>query len=90
MQRTYEYRGFVVDVSVEAEFAPPSAGYPAAPAGYVALVTIHRSGDEIAAAPPLRLGDDTGRPFATEIAALSGGYAAARKLVDDLSSRDPA
>lgn len=88
MQRTYDYRGFIVDVSVEAEVAQPKRGGPAAPVGYVAFVTIHRANGEVITSPPLRLGDATGHPFSSDVEALNGGYTAARKLVDDLSSRD--
>jgi len=92
MQRTYEYRGFILDVRVEADFKVPKPGNPAAPIGYIALVNIlHDTGVGTeagnATAPagaPLRLGDSAGRPFASDVDALMGGYSAARQLVDDL------
>lgn len=88
MQRTYEYRGFVLDVHVEAGFTVPKPGNHASAVGYVALVKILQGDDAIAAVAPLRLGDIAGRPFASDVEALMGGYSAARKLVDDLFPHD--
>lgn len=88
MQRIYEYRGFILDVCVEADFRMPKPRDPAAAVGYVALVTIHRGDDTAATVSPLRLGDVAGRPFASDVEALMGGYSAARKLVDDLFPHD--
>ncbi|HTH60396.1 MAG TPA: hypothetical protein VL689_09595 [Paraburkholderia sp.] len=88
MQRTYEYRGFTLDVSVEADFKVSKPGHPVSAVGYVALVKILHGDDPITAITPLRLGDLAGRPFASDADALMGGYSAARKLVDDLFSGD--
>jgi len=88
MQRTYEYRGFILDVCVEAGFKVPKPGEPAVSVGYVALVKILHGETATATLSPLRLGDISGRPFASAVEALMGGYSAACKIVDDLFSRD--
>ncbi|XUW90941.1 hypothetical protein OH764_28885 [Burkholderia sp. M6-3] len=86
MNRTYEYQGYVLDVSVE----PASAWRPPGPAikrrGYLATVRIFQADTAVALFSPLRFGDLCSRPFDTEADALMGGYSAARKLIDDLSS----
>lgn len=88
MPRSYEYNGFTLDVSVEVEFnvRPETRTQPQP--GYVAVVRIFREGHAVAIFSPLRFGEMRGRPFATDADALMGGYSAARKIVDDLFSRD--
>ena len=86
MTRTYDYAGFTFEVSVESEFsAGPNRreGKQAHP-GYIAVVKIFQAGNAVAVFSPLRFGELGGRPFATQIDALMGGYSAARKIVDDL------
>jgi len=88
MQRTYEYNGYTLDVRVEADFTVPKPGERAASVGYVALVKIVHRGAAVSALSPLRLGDLAGRPFASAVEALMGGYSAGCKIVDDLCARD--
>jgi hypothetical protein len=90
MMRIYKYEGFTLEVSVESDFSVEPGrreGRPAHP-GYIAVVKIFQAGNTVAAFSPLRFGELGGRPFATEIDALIGGYGAARKIVDDLFCQD--
>jgi len=87
MQRTYEYKGFTLDVRVEADFVMPTSHRRSMSVGYVALVKIVRGDAPLAAFSPLRLGDNAGQAFGSEGEALMGGYSAARKIVDDLERR---
>lgn len=84
MMRTYEYRGFSLEVSVESNLGYQPVRDPAARSGYVAAVRLFRGGNNVASFSPLRFGEAGGRPFDTEVDALMGGYSAARKIVDDL------
>ena len=88
MQRTYEYKGFTLDVCVEADFRMPTPHHRSTSVGYVALVKILHDDAPLAALSPLRLGDSAGHPFGSEVEALMGGYSAARKIVDDLAAQD--
>ena len=88
MQRTYEYKGFTLDVRVEADFEMPALPHRPRSVGYVALVKILHGDAPLAALSPLRLGDSAGQPFGSEVEALMGGYSAARKIVDDLGAGD--
>ena len=88
MQRIYQYKGFTLDITVVPS-ASDADGAPArASAGYIALVKILHGDQAMATFAPLRLGDISGRPFASVMEALMGGYSAARKIVDDLFVRD--
>ena len=84
MSHSYQYHGFDIAVAVETDFSwkggrgvPPSVGY-------VAIVTISRTGTAVAVFSPLRFGESQGKPFISEIDALMSGYSAARRVVDDL------
>jgi hypothetical protein len=85
MMRTYEYHGYTLSVTIEADFSWPRNA-TAKRGGYVAVVRILQAGTAVAVFSPLRFGDTGGRPFATEADALMTGYSAARKIVDDLFS----
>ncbi|PXW26359.1 hypothetical protein [Paraburkholderia caballeronis] len=88
MQRTYEYKGFTLEVFVEADFKVPKSAHAPASVGHVALVRIFRDGVQISTFSPLRFGDLAGRAFGSDVEALMGGYSAARKVIDDLFTRD--
>lgn len=88
MPRTYEYNGFTLEVSVEVDVNVGPITRTQSQPGYVAVVRIFKERDAIAIFSPLRFGETRGRPFATEADALMGGCSAARKIVDDLFSRD--
>ncbi|MGF6638479.1 hypothetical protein OKW38_000547 [Paraburkholderia sp. MM5496-R1] len=89
MNRTYEYHGFTLTVAVESDFRWQQKAGPAKQRGFVAIVTIFQSGTAVAVFSPLRFGEASGRPFATEADAVMGGYSAARKIVDDLFGQQP-
>jgi hypothetical protein len=88
MNRTYEYRGFTIEVSVESDFSFPPGAVRAKRKGFVAMVRI-QAGQSVVLSSPVRLGDMAGRLFSTEADALMGGYSAARKMVDDMFTQQP-
>lgn len=88
MLRTYEYQGFTLEVAVESDFSVRPGGRTSIKPGYVTIVKIFQGGATVAVFSPLRFGETGGRPFATEVDALMGGFSAARKIVDDLFSRE--
>jgi hypothetical protein len=84
MIHAYQYHGFDIAVAVEIDFSwKGGRGVPAS-VGYVAIVTISRTGAAVAVFSPLRLGESQGKPFISEIDALMSGYSAGRRVVDDL------
>ena len=84
VNRTYDYRGYSISVSVEADFSfRPNASH-AARIEYVAIIQIAHATNGKAVTSRLRLGDAGGRAFASEAEALMTGYGAARHMVDDL------
>ncbi len=84
MTQTYEYNGFTLRVAVESELRPHAARARTNQPGYVAVVRICESGTSVSRFSPLRLGDAAGQAFASKDDALTGGYSAARTIVDDL------
>lgn len=88
MTRTYEYEGFTLEISVEADFAIGANRLAPRRPGYIAIVRIFQSSSLVSPLSPLRFGEAAGRPFTTEADALMGGYSAARNLVDDVYCRE--
>lgn len=84
MTQSYEYNGFTLRVAVESDFRSHQAPARTSNPGYVAVVRICESGTLVSRFSPLRLGDAAGRAFASKDDALTGGYNAARTIVDDL------
>ena len=84
MSHSYQYHGFDIAVAVETDFSWKGARDVQASVGYVAIVTISRTGAAVAVFSPLRLGESQGKPFISEIDALMSGYSAGRRVVDDL------
>ncbi len=89
MLRNYEYEGYTFEVSVESCVMVGSVPHALKRGGYVAVVTLYWRGEVVSVFSPLRFGDIGGRPFATDIDALMGGYSAARKIVDDFFLHAP-
>ncbi|WP_260335230.1 hypothetical protein [Paraburkholderia sp. MM5384-R2] len=87
MMRTYEYHGFTIEVTVEADFTLRPAERAAVRTRYAAVVHIYQAGAAVATFSPLRFDIAGGRAFDTEADALMGGYSAARRIVDDLFAR---
>ncbi|SOE74585.1 hypothetical protein SAMN05446635_5359 [Burkholderia sp. OK233] len=83
MLRTYQYKDFTIEVTVQSDFSGALKDERAL-ATYVVVVTIARTGAQVAIFSPLRLGDSSGRSFSTEGEALMTGYSAAGRIVDDL------
>jgi hypothetical protein len=86
MERTYHYKGFTLEVATESNFSWPRQIAQTPPPTYVAIVTIARSGTQVAMFSPVRFGDVSGKAFSTEGDALMAGYSAARRMVDDLQT----
>ncbi|WP_413195038.1 hypothetical protein [Pararobbsia alpina] len=84
MNRSYEYRGYAISVSVEADFSWSPRNAHSVPIEYVSIVAIREADRSALVLPPLRLGDSGGKAFGTEAEAMMTGYAAARRIIDDL------
>jgi hypothetical protein len=84
MTQTYEYNGFTLSIAVESDFRSHAAHSGTSNPGYVAVVRICESGTSVSRLAPLRLGNSVGQAFASKDDALTGGYSAARTIVDDL------
>ncbi len=87
MRRNYDYRSFIVEVTVEADYQLSATRRAASTPGFVAIVRIVTKGTAVPLVAPLRLGSAAGKPFATEADALMGGYAAGQRVVDDLLTK---
>lgn len=90
MHRIFQYRGFNIEVTAEADFnRHPKVGL-ASYVGYVATVRILRPDLSAAVTSPLRFGDTGRHLFTSEGDALMGGCSAGQRLVDDVCGcRDP-
>jgi hypothetical protein len=88
MKRMYEYHGYTPEVAIESDLGWRLIGGNAERVGYLAIVRIFQAGNAVAVFSPLRFGEAGGRSFATEVDALMGGCSAARRIVDDLLSRE--
>ncbi|PXW22735.1 hypothetical protein C7408_110128 [Paraburkholderia caballeronis] len=89
MNRTYEYRGYRLDVSVEALCFGQAGRTMLARRRYIAVVRFVAAHDATAEFPTMRLDEAGGQPFASEVDALMGGYSAGQRLIDDRLSRPP-
>ncbi|SAL32254.1 hypothetical protein AWB70_02113 [Caballeronia cordobensis] len=79
MIRSYNHKGFVLEVAIETScrlVPPPGAIH------YLASVTISRSGRPVTAFSPLRMGSNASS-FVSAEDALMCAHTAARALVDD-------
>lgn len=84
MHRTYQHRGYSIFVSVEADFSWRPTGTLGRRVEYIAVIDITHPASRKALTSQLRLGDFSGKAFASEADALLGGCAAARRMIDDL------
>jgi hypothetical protein len=82
MIRSYNHKGFVLEVSVETSFRLVSTRSPE-PAQYMAVVTISRSGRPVTAFSPLYVAHDRIASFASAEDALMSAHSAAQTFVDD-------
>lgn len=86
MKRNYEYHGYQIEVSVEASSASARLGVGSRQPGFVTVVRVLRAGAPVSQFAPLRLSDADGQLFRNDVDALKGGYAAGRRLIDDVSA----
>ncbi|MBN3789486.1 hydrogenase maturation factor [Burkholderia sp. Ac-20353] len=83
MTSKYTYRGYTIEVRCEHHPAGDAGATALAP-GYVAVVQVREGDTSSIFFSPVRLSDDTGKPFADTLDALSAGRAAGEIIVDDL------
>jgi hypothetical protein len=81
MIRSYNHKGFVLEVSVETNFRLVSRETPE-PARYLAVVTISRSGRPLTAFSPLLLAQERIADFPSAEDALMSAHSAAQTYVD--------
>lgn len=81
MPQTYEYNGFTLHIAIEDQLQRLTDRNHS---GYVAVVRICESGTALPRFADLRLGAAAGRTFASQDEALSEGFHAAQRMVDDL------
>lgn len=86
MVRTYQYKGFRLEVAIEANFSWPRQIMQTPSPTYVAIVSVERTGGTKLS--PLRLGDADGKAYSTEGDALMTGYSTARRIVDSLMAAE--
>lgn len=84
MNCTYQYQGFDIEVTVEADSNWRGGRTASGDVGYVAVMRICKAGAALAVFSPLRFGESQGKPFLSEADALTGGYSAGGRIVDDL------
>ncbi|KMQ80914.1 hypothetical protein BPMI_04118c [Candidatus Burkholderia pumila] len=80
MIRSYNHKGFVLEVAVEANFRVVSAATPEA--SYLAVVTINRSGRPVTAFSPLQVTQRRIRYFDSAEDALMSAHSAGQTFVD--------
>jgi hypothetical protein len=85
MHRTYDYKGFIIEVDAEPIDGVPSGSVLSMPVGYVAVVHIS-GGATPAPIQPLRFGRGDGLPFTTEAEALMRGYGTAQRIIDEMKT----
>ncbi|MDR5880923.1 hypothetical protein [Caballeronia sp. LZ032] len=80
MIRSYNHKGFVLEVAVQANgrIVPVPVT-----AHYLAIVTISRSGRPVTAFSPLRVESERFQTFASAEDALMSGHTAARAMIDE-------
>lgn len=83
MKCTCDYRSHTIEVTVEIDSGRRAQDRPPE-IGFLVVVRIFRTGLTRSVFSPLRFGEPGGRSFASADDALQGGWAAARRIVDDL------
>ncbi|MBP0589914.1 hypothetical protein J8I87_09310 [Paraburkholderia sp. LEh10] len=83
MEKTYSYKGFEVTVRLESVRAVSSEFTYGPPVGYVAVVSICTADPRRPIGVPIRLVTDGNRVFDTEDDALTTGFSAAQRVIDD-------
>ncbi len=82
MIRSYNHKGFVLEVSVETTFTLVSAKTPAPPR-YLTVVTIMRTGRPVRSFSPLYVAQDRIAAFVSAEDALMTAQSAGQTFVDD-------
>jgi hypothetical protein len=82
MIRSYNHKGFVLEVAVEASCRLVTQAAPEPPL-YLAVVTISRSGRPVTAFSPLQVAQQCIRYFDSPEDALMSAHSAAQSFVDD-------
>ena len=84
MERAYPYKGYYIRICIEACTEPVVKGVVSPDVCFVSVVKILRIGESIPVLPPLRLGETGNQRLETLADAILGGFAAGRRLVDEL------
>jgi hypothetical protein len=84
MERAYPYKGYHIRICVEAFTEPALRGVVSHEVDFVSVVKIFNMGASLPLFPPLRLTHTDGHRLATLSDAILSGFAAGRRLVDDL------
>jgi hypothetical protein len=82
MIRSYNHKGYVLEVAVEVSCRLVSPAAPEPPL-YLAVVTISRSGRPVTAFSPLQVAQQSIRYFDSPEDALMSGHSAGQSFVDD-------
>lgn len=81
MGKAFEYRGFYIYIYLERS---GRTGQVLCEEGYVPVIQIAK-GDRLAdESSRIRIGNEAGNPFGSEVEALDAGGAAARKIIADI------
>ncbi|SAL86051.1 hypothetical protein AWB68_07895 [Caballeronia choica] len=83
MKREYQYKNYIVDVSVRAEFRLQKVE-PIVRSGYNVSVRLLQDDPPVAQIMPIRHSEVPAKMFCTEVEALMAGYSAGRRLADSL------
>jgi hypothetical protein len=84
MNRTYVYRGFEIAVDAEAVWPDQTGTVVGLRRGFIAVVRISRASEPRVELRSLRLTLDANQPFRTEGGALTAGFSAGQRLIDDI------
>jgi hypothetical protein len=83
MEKIFSYKGFEVTVELESVRAVSSEFTYGPPVGYIAVVSICTADPRRPIGVPIRLVTEGNRVFGTEDDALTAGFSAAQRVIDD-------
>ena len=87
MERIDSYKGFEITVELESVRAVSSEFTYGPPVGYIAVVSICTADPRRPIGVPIRLVTEGNRVFSTEDDALTAGFSAAQRVIDDKVGR---
>ena len=81
MGKAFEYRGFYIFIYLEQS---DRTGQGFCEEGYVPVIQIAEGDHLIDGSSRIRIGNEAGNPFGSQVEALNAGGAAARKIIADI------